>query len=687
MLADQLALGAPAEKLVQLGMEIPPQGRAVGKRIEQARHIAPCDRGLRPAPMRRQEMTDIVILNVLFRQAHCRSGNRVAALDPAAFRRDACHKVKIRREREVDMKRTLAAMSLALAVLGTAAAQTDKPNFVVILIDDAAYMDLGIYGGEARTPNIDALAAGGAMFTHYYTSPLCAPSRAMLLTGLDNHLTGVATIPEVLPKEHEGKPGYSMRFEPGVMTLAARLRPLGYRTLMTGKWHLGSGKGDLPDSHGFDRSFALDASGADNWEDKSYMPYYADAPWYENGEAASLPEKFYSSEFIVDKMMAYLDETPASDPFFAYLAFQAIHIPVQAPPEFTAKYAGVYDLGWGATRTARWKKAKSLGYIPEDAPLADIPARLRRWESLSAEDQRLYAARMEVNAAMLEAMDFHIGRLIEHLRESGEFENTVFVLTSDNGPEPSRGDTDERLAFWMQMNGYHLGLEGMGEKGSWGFIGPEWAMAAASPFDMFKFLGSEGGIRVPFIMSGAGIPAGQRFDARILVTDVTPTLLAMAGAPEEFPGAKQMTGKSLVPLLTGEASVVRAPDEAIVIEVSGNAAVVKGDYKLTRNQKPHGDAQWRLYNLSTDPGEVLDLSANLPDIREDLLAEYAAFSERVGVQEVPEGYDSIAEVTRHTMARQRAQYRPFIIGAAVAAVGLIAGFVFLWRRRKHGADA
>ncbi|MDP1555984.1 MAG: sulfatase-like hydrolase/transferase, partial [Hyphomonas sp.] len=438
---------------------------------------------------------------------------------------------------------------------------------------DAAFMDLGAYGGEARTPNIDALAARGAMFTRYYSSPLCSPSRAMLLTGMDNHLTGIATIPEVLPKAHEGQPGYTMRLEPGVATLAERLKPLGYRTLMTGKWHLGSGKGDLPKAHGFDRSFALDASGADNWEDKSYMPYYADAPWYENDVPASLPDEFYSSEFIVDKMMTYMADGDAEAPFFAYLAFMAVHIPVQAPPEFTANYAGVYDAGWDEMRTARWERAQARGYVPPGAALAPMPDTFRPWTSLQEAEQRLYAARMEVNAGMIEAMDFHIGRLIEHLKTTGQYDNTVFVVTSDNGPEPSRGDTDPRLKFWMDMNGYHMNLEGLGEKGSWGFIGPEWAMAAASPHDKFKFLGSEGGIRVPFILAGAGLGEGERVDARALVTDVAPTLLALAGGVPELDGAKPMTGRSLLPLLRGEADAVYGPEDAIVIEVSGNAAV------------------------------------------------------------------------------------------------------------------
>ena len=588
------------------------------------------------------------------------------------------------------MFRAAASLLAALLLPGAAAsaqgeAPAKPPNFVVLLIDDAAFMDLGVYGGEARTPNIDALAARGSMFTRYYSSPLCSPSRAMLLTGMDNHLTGVSTIPEVLPKGHEGQPGYTMHFEPGVATLAERLKPLGYRTLMTGKWHLGSGKGDLPVAHGFDRSFALDASGADNWEDKSYMPYYADAPWYEDGKAARLPDDFYSSEFIVDRMMTYLGEGDAAAPFFAYLAFQAVHIPVQAPPEFTANYAGVYDSGWDATRIARWERAKGLGFVPQTAALAPMPDSLRAWDSLAPEDQRLYAARMQVHAGMLEAMDFHIGRLIAHLKSTGDYDNTVFVVTSDNGPEPTRGDTDERLAFWMKMNGYHLGLEGMGEEGSWAFIGPEWAMAAASPHDKFKFLGSEGGIRVPFIMAGAGLAEGARVEARAHVTDIAPTLLAMAGGQPDLADTKPMTGRSLLPLLKGETDVVHAADEAFVIEVSGNAAVIKGDHKLTRNQKPHGDARWRLYDLSKDPGETADLAAANPEIYDDLLSEYAAHGARVGVLEVPEGYNSMTEITRHTLERQRRQYRPWIIGAGLALAALIAGGVVLWRRHLRKA--
>ena len=582
----------------------------------------------------------------------------------------------------------LAVMGVFLGVAPVAIAQegAEKPNIVVILVDDAALMDFGIYGGEARTPNIDALAREGVMFRRHYTSPLCAPSRAMLLTGMDNHMTGIATIPEVLPKEHVGKPGYTMHLEPGVLTLADRLKAAGYRTLMSGKWHLGSGKGDLPNAHGFDRSLALDASGADNWSARPYMPYYQKAPWYEDGEPAEMPESYYSSTLIVDRMIDYLDEGDQSTPFFAYVAFQAVHIPVQAPAELTAGYDGVYDGGWDKLREARWRRAKEIGLIPDSAALAPMPPEMRAWNDLSPDDQALYAARMQVNAAMLEAMDREIGRLVEHLKETGAYDNTVFFVTSDNGPEPSRGDDDLRLRFWMATHGYHLGPEGIGEEGSWGFIGPEWAMAAASPDNLFKFLGAEGGLRVPFVMAGKGVPQGEDSYARTIVTDIAPTVLDLAGITEP---EDMMTGRSLEPILTGASDAIYQPDDVIGIEVSGNSAILKGRWKITRNQKPHGDGKWRLYDIEQDPGETTDLSQEKPDVFADLLDEYAAYSKRVGVLEVPPGYDSIRELTRNTMARQFKAYWKQLAVLALIVLGvlwLLVRLVLRLFRRRSGAS-
>ncbi len=574
--------------------------------------------------------------------------------------------------------RFLIFICLFTAAAGASFAQKDQapgkpPNFVILLIDDAAFMDLGVYGGEARTLNIDALAAQGMMFTRYYTSPLCAPSRAMLLTGMDNHEAGVGTIGEVITPEQRGEPGYSLKIEDDVATIAERLKAGGYRTMMTGKWHLGHTPDALPSSHGFDRSFALDASGADNWADKPYMPYYQEAPWYEDGKAASLPEDFYSSRFIVDRMIAYLDEGDQAKPFLAYLGFQAIHIPVQAPPEFTANYDGIYDGGWQTLREQRWLKAKSMGLIPEDAKLAPLHPKLRPWDALDESEQALYAARMEVNAGMLEAMDHHIGRFVSHLKETGQFDNTVFIVTSDNGPEPSRGDNDWRLGLWMKFNDYHLGAKGIGEEGSWGFIGPEWAMAAASPGNLFKFHGSEGGIRVPMIAAGPGIAPGRREDALASVIDIAPTLADLSGVESEIPDARPMSGRSLAPLLRGEADAVYGPEDAIAVEVSGNSAFIQGDYKITRNQLPFGDGTWRLYNLKADPGEVDDLAATEPERLDAMLASYDAYAERVGVIPVPDGFDSTRQIAKNTQMRQlKAYWWILAIG-----LGLVVALVWL----------
>lgn len=555
-----------------------------------------------------------------------------------------------------------------------AATSVPLPNIVVILADDAGLMDFGAYGGEAHTPNIDALAARGAMFTQFRASPLCSPSRAMLLTGMDNHLTGFATIPEVLPGEQRGKPGYSMALEPGVLTLADRLRGLGYRTLMVGKWHLGEAAGAMPQAHGFDRSFALAASGADNWEKKPYIPYYKDAPWYEDGVEADLPDDFYSSKFIVDKMIAYLDQTDRSKPFFAYLPFQAIHIPVQAPADLIAKYKGRYDAGWDVLRRERQERAEALGLAPPGAAMADLPPGYRQWTDLSDEDRGLYAARMEVQAAMLEAMDRNVGRLIAHLKASGQYDNTIFVLASDNGPEPSRGDDSRLLSAWHRVVGYHVGLEGMGGRRSWGFIGPEWAAATATPGAWFKFYATEGGVRVPLVIAGPGL-AAARIDTPAMMTDIAPTLLEWVGAPGggADKGVRPMTGRSLLPVLTGKADSVYARDEVRVIEVSGNTALYKGDFKITRSVLPLGDGRWRLFDLASDPGETTDLSIARHQLLTEMVAEYDAYAKRVGVLTMPEGYDSAKQNAQNNISKMRANY-PWLYGV-LAAVAVLAGLV------------
>jgi arylsulfatase A-like enzyme len=564
-----------------------------------------------------------------------------------------------------------------------APATPQRPNIVIIIADDVGFTDLGAYGGEARTPNIDALAQRGAQFSRYYSSPLCSPSRAMLLTGMDNHRTGHSTIIEVLPPEMRGRPGYTMRLEPGVVTLASRLQQSGYRTYTTGKWHLGHGEGDLPNAHGFDRSFVLDASGADNWQERSYMPYYRTADWFENGERAHLPEDFYSSAFIVDRMIQYMDaDTRADQPFFAYLAFQAVHIPVQAPAEYRDRYSGVYNGGWEQLRAQRWRRAQDLGLLPAGAPIDAPHPRLRPWAAISGDEQALYARSMEVHAGMIEAMDHHIGRFIAYLQSRGLAENTIFVVTSDNGPEPSNPIAEPDFVRWMRLTGYTRRVEDLGERGSFVMIGPEYANATATG-SLFKFTAGEGGLHVPLIVAGPGV-SPSRVDARAFVTDIAPTLLERAGVALSAPA---MDGVSMNPLLGGQSAFVRDVNTPLGVEVSGHSALYRGDYKLVRTPLPFGDDTWRLYNIATDPGETHDLAAQMPELAASMLADYEAYAARNGVLALPPGYDPQAQVARNTRMKTYQHYWYIYAGIVAAGLLLLGGLIWLVLRlfRKRAA--
>ena len=555
-----------------------------------------------------------------------------------------------------------------------------KPNIVLILIDDGALMDLGCYGGEAKTPNIDQLARNGTMFTHFHTSPMCAPSRAMLLTGYDSHLTGVPNLPLFLPPEYAVKEGYKGILNNKVKTIGTRLKNNGYRTYVTGKWHLGHTENTLPSKRGFDRTYILDASGADNYEHKAYLPTQSKPPWFEDGQPIDLPTDFYSSRNLVDKMIEFQKQSPNDgQPFFSYLAFQAIHIPVQAPKAFIDKYEGVYDEGWAKIKQTRFEKAKTLGLIPPKAKVGDMLPVLKDWEILSEEEKKFHAKTMAVNAGMLEAMDFHVGRYIEYLKQAGKFDNTVFIVTSDNGPEASDPSQVAGMNLWLKSVGYHRDFDKLGERGSWNFIGPEFASAAAGPSAFFKFHAGEGGIRVPLIFSGKNIPARQSKKPFSMVTDIVPTILDIANVSKtDTEQDPQFTGKSLVPVLQNKAEIVYQPDEPIGLEAAAQSALFKGDMKLVKNGRPFGDGVWRMYNLATDPGETVDLAASEPALFKILKADYAAYCTKYGVLEMPASYGPILEVQAKFQRKIMTVLKPILL------IGLaLLGYYFFRRRRKR----
>ena len=581
-------------------------------------------------------------------------------------------------------------LALALGCTGAAmAAGKARPNIVLLLADDWGFSDVGAFGSEIATPNIDDLARRGMRFSNFHVSASCSPTRAMLLTGVDNHLNGVGNMRETIPQSHVGKPGYLSVLDANVVTVATLLKDAGYHTYVAGKWHIGKEAHNLPPARGFERSIIQGDSGSDNWETgKRYLDLADKVSWFEDGKEAVMPAEYYSSKFFVDKAMEYIS-SGANDnkPFFAYVAFQANHIPVQAPKEFIDKYRGRYDKGWTVLRQERRDKAIALGLIPKDTPMVTMRT-TADWDALSAKDKQYQARRMEVYAAMADAMDFHVGRLVAHLKKTGAYDNTVFVFMSDNGPEASDPYAVLAGRLWLDWQ-YNKGLDQLGAKGAYSIIGPSWGSAAASPLNTYKFYSGEGGIRVPLIIAGAAnAQPGQVFGGLAHVNDIVPTLLDLAqvarpGNLYKGQSIEPLTGRSLLPVLTGQAQRVHAPDEAIGYELSGNQAVFRGDLKLIKNIGPVGDGLWHLYDIRKDPGETLDLQGQLPDLFKTMQADYAAYAKANGVLPMPEDYDPIRQVQINALVnvyipRFKRTGLPILAGLVV----LLAAFVVVRRRRR-----
>ena len=541
------------------------------------------------------------------------------------------------------------ALSLTLLFSHFANSQTDeRPNVVLILADDLGFTDIAPFGSEIDTPNIARLAASGLSFTNYHTAANCAPARAMLLTGVDSHRNGVPNIPESIPPEQLAYDHYQGVLSQNVVTLASLLRGSGYHTYMTGKWHLGHTPELLPSARGFERTIAMADTGADNWEQRTYLPIYDEAHWYADGEKHTLPDDFYSSEYFIDKTIEFISANESDDkPFFAYIPFQAVHMPVQAPREFSDKYAGVYDQGWTVMREQRRLAAEEAGVIPKNTEVIVTPGTLD-WNALTEEQREHHARRMEVYAGMVDAMDMHIGRLMTYLESIGEYENTIFIFTSDNGAEGSpliSPTGNSVLDPWFERVGYETGIENLGEKGSWVGIGPSNATIAASPLAYYKFHANEGGLRVPLVMSGPGISQrGQLSDEFVFVTDLAPTILSLAGVNDhggswQTREVEPIVGKDFSSYLQGRAGPIHTASEPIGYEMGGSGALFKGDYKIVINKFEQNESEWHLFNIKTDPGEANDLAEAEPELLAEMLADYEQWASSNNVLPMPEGYN------------------------------------------------
>jgi arylsulfatase A-like enzyme len=587
----------------------------------------------------------------------------------------------------------LLACALLVCTGATAAAaptpqQAARPNIVFVLLDDAGFSDLGSYGGEIQTPNIDQIAKTGVRFTNFHTASTCESSRAMLHSGVDHHRAGAGTLKVVMADNQKGKPGYEGYLSDKAHSLGQLLHDGGYATYFAGKWNLGDGAERAPGAKGWDRYISLEQTGADNYEAKVYAPLNMEAVWWEDGKRAQLPADFFSTRHYVDKIVQFIDEgKSANKPFFATIALQAVHSPLQAPDADISKYKARYEAGWEKIRSARYQRQVELGLVPAGLTLPKSVLS-KSWASLSESDQHLYAKKMAVFAGMLDNADQHIGRFREYLKKTGQLDNTVFIVMSDNGADAYElNKLNLPFRLWYQAN-FALGIESLGQKGSYVHYGQDWAEVSNTPFASFKGTSQEGGMRVPFIINDPRRTEVARITEQFAyATDFLPTVLDIAGVAmpgDEYRGKPLMrpTGTSMLPYLQGRADAIHAADYSVGFEGTGAETLYQSDYKITRNGPPFGDNEWHLYNVRLDPTESHDLRDSQTDKFKTMRALYDRYLERNGVVQPPAGYDPLRQLLKNNWPVLVRQMAGALVASGVVLVLLVGGAIYLVRRRK-----
>ncbi len=491
-----------------------------------------------------------------------------------------------------------------------------QPNILLLMTDDMGYTDLGSFGSEIRTPNLDALALAGLRLTNFHAGPACESTRAMLLSGTYNRVAGVV--------DDSRNPGF---LNDRIATLAELLQDSGYHTYMAGKWHIGRTEEQSPAAHGFESSFALMRGSAGHFDILGPGEGIPVASYTENGKSVNLPADFYSTEFYADKILEYMSANEGDGkPFFAWYTPTAPHWPLQVPDAYLDRYAGAYDTGFDDLMNKRLQRARDMGVIPEGVSLTDYPRTGTAWSELSEDERHLQSRRMEIYAAMMENFDYQVGRLLDYLREAGQFDNTFIIFISDNGGDVARRDQVSWVRDYMDNR-----LENIGRRGSYVALGA-WGDVTTAPYRGNKMTPFEGGIRVPAFVSHASVAnQGSTNNEFLTIMDVMPTFLELANTAH--PGRRYkgrelaaLHGRPFLSLLRGDETPVHPADEAIGWS---SGALFKGDWKLVRGDDSEA---WTLYNMSRDPSETMDLAATNPDVLADLLADWARFEQEIGIQ-------------------------------------------------------
>lgn len=509
--------------------------------------------------------------------------------------------------------------------VGAEPAAAPRPNLIVILVDDMGFSDIGCYGSEIPTPNLDRLAADGLRFTQFYATPRCSPTRAALLTGLYPHQAGMGWLDN---KVEPNSRGFHGRLLPRCVTIAEVLREAGYFTALTGKWHLGQQNGTPPWQRGFTRSL-------NSRYGEIYFPKEADRPGtgtlFLNGreipkDSPELGKDWYSTDLFVEWGLKFIDEALAEKkPFFLYIAQGAVHFPLRAPAEVIARHRGKYMKGWDKLREERHARQIQMGIVDAKWPLAPRPDESPAWDTREPDRKQRFDEMMAVYAAMVECIDRSVGTLVTGLKQRGVLDQTLILFLSDNGGNAEGGPP-----------GVTGGEGPIGGPRSWVLLGMNWATLANTPFRRYKHFTHEGGISTPLVVHWpAGIPAARRGALEpqpAHLIDIMATAVDLAGAkyPDHFHGNAilPMEGVSLRPAFEGKPLDRHQP---IFWEHEGNKAVRDGKWKLV--QKWRGP--WELYDMEADRTELHDLASVHPDVVARLEAAWKAWQDRAFVDEWP----------------------------------------------------
>jgi arylsulfatase A-like enzyme len=510
-----------------------------------------------------------------------------------------------------------------------------RPNIILIVADDLGYADLGCYGGEIKTPNIDALAMQGIRFTHFHTSPLCAPTRSMILSGNDNHVAGMGSMFPVEGTSREGKPGYEHHLTDRIVTVSQLLKESGYQTFMAGKWHLGFEDNYIPYAKGFEKSFAM-LNGAANQFDSNRIFFDEPTQYRENKEAAYFPEGSYSTDVYTNKMIGFIENANKDKPFFAYLTYTSPHWPLQVPTDYIDRYKGKYNMGYDSLRVIRFNRQKVLGILPVSSKIRPRNPAVKGWMNLTDGEKKLESRKMEIYAAMVENLDDHIGKLIKFLKDSNLLDNTIIVFMSDNG---AAGEDFYKLqnedGRYLREH-YNNSYENMGSATSFVAYGPGWAQAGAAPFKLYKSYSTEGGVVTPMIISGKFVNRTPGIDSSFInVMDLAPSFLELANIsyPKFYDGKKMapVLGVSFIPYLSRKSRSIHEKGYVFGLEHDGRCLLIKGKWKITNISQPFDENAFSLFDLSNDMAETKDLSKLYPEKYNELIAEWAVFKKKVGV--------------------------------------------------------